>query len=308
LNRAVFITKHPVHPILPLIENSVPYRQLPYGTGELILKKMILLFVVAFFFARTAASPADSVGFTETRLNDRVLLLHHGPWAETMTVIDAGPSLIVVDMWGSLHAAEKAKVRIEAIFKKPASHVINTHHHWDHTFGNAAFSGAEIIGHRFCTEDMKADYADAEKRKAYFEKSASRAEQESLRKYIHSAGVESSGETFRLLPPDRSVGERDTLHAGNLTILFYHTPGIHTRSNITVFIPELGIVFGRREFADASQLKLEPGADSKIIARVLDDILVLNKPIHYLISGHGQPVEDPDLKAGVERLKGMDSQ
>jgi hypothetical protein len=83
----------------------------------LILKKTMLLPVAAFFFARAAASPADSAAFTETSLNDRVLILLHAPWAETMTVVDAGPSLIVVDMWGSLKAAEKAKSRIEAVLK-----------------------------------------------------------------------------------------------------------------------------------------------------------------------------------------------
>jgi glyoxylase-like metal-dependent hydrolase (beta-lactamase superfamily II) len=102
------------------------------------------------------------------------------------------------------------------------------------------------------------------------------------------------------------MGERDTLHAGDLTVLSYHTSGIHTRSNITVFIPELGIVFGRREFAEPENLRLEPGADPAIIARVLEDILASGKPVYYLIPGHGQPVENPNLKTGMEKLKGLE--
>jgi glyoxylase-like metal-dependent hydrolase (beta-lactamase superfamily II) len=108
----------------------------------------------------------------ETRLSDRVLILYHAPWNETMTAIDAGPSLIVVDAWGSLAAAREARVRIEGIFHKRVGYVVNTHHHWGHTFGNAAFADAVIVGHEFCPQDMKDDYADAAKRKAYFIKSA----------------------------------------------------------------------------------------------------------------------------------------
>lgn len=261
--------------------------------------------IAALFFAVIHETPAGGADFTETRLNDRVLLLHHAPWVETMTVLDAGSSLIVIDTWGSLAAAQQAAIRAESVFHKPVRFVVNTHYHWDHTFGNAAFKGAQIIAHRFCTEDMKADYASAEKRKAYFEKSASGTPQASLHEYIHSIGAESSAETFQLLLPNRSVNERETVHAGNLTVLLYHTPGIHTRSNLTVFVPELGIVIGRSEYSNPGRIVLEPGADPAKIARVLEEILATGKPIRYLIPGHGDAIENPDLKPGIARLKGM---
>ena len=225
----------------------------------------MILLVFVFCFMREDASPTDSAGFTEMRLNDRVLLLHHAPWAETMTVVDSWRSLIVVDTWASLRAAEKAKSRIEAVFKKQVSHVINTHYHWDHTFGNQAFKGSRVVGQRFC-----------------------------------------AGDGFRLCPPNHPVGDRDTLSVGDLTVLFYHMPGIHTRSNMTLFIPELGIVFGRREFAYAAQMKLEPGADPQKIVRVLEDILSFGKSIRYLIPGHGEAILNPDLNAGVKCLNGRD--
>ena len=259
--------------------------------------------IAAFLFGGTA----DSTQFPEIRLNDRVLILLHSPWQETMTVIDAGPSLILVDTWGSLASAKRAKVRIDSLFHKSVRFVINTHHHWDHTFGNAAFEGAatQIVGHRFCAEDMRADYKDAEIRKQYFENNASRTEFEPLRSYIRSVGTESSDAAFPIAPPTRTTGERDTLREGDLTFILYPTPGIHTRSNLTIYVPELGIVFGRWEFANPSNVKLEPGADPRLIAKVLDDVLAAGKPIHYLISGHGNPIENPDLKTGMEGLKGM---
>jgi metal-dependent hydrolase (beta-lactamase superfamily II) len=40
--------------------------------------------------------------------------------------------------------------------------VINTHHHWDHTFGNQVFADAKIIGHVLCSEDMQTVYGSKE--------------------------------------------------------------------------------------------------------------------------------------------------
>jgi glyoxylase-like metal-dependent hydrolase (beta-lactamase superfamily II) len=273
--------------------------------GEKMSKKMILLVLLGL--GRVSASAAGGPAFTETRLNDRVLVLLHAPWAETMTAVDAGPGLVVVDTWGSLKAAEKARRRIESLFHKPVLFVINTHHHWDHTFGNQAFKDAVIVGHRFCAGDMSASYGDPKIRKSKLEESVFLADNASIRKYIQDVEAESAGGGFRLCPPSRAVGDRDTLRIGNLTVLLYHTPGIHTRSNLTVFIPELGVVFGRRDFAGGGPIQLEPGANPSKIARVLESILAAGKPVRYLIPGHGEAIAGPDLKDAIQRLKRMDS-
>ena len=266
--------------------------------------KHVLAMLIPFvmFLDLTGAMNAAGADFKEKRLTDRVLILKHAPWEEIMTVIDTGSSLLVVDTWGSLAAAKSAKIHIDSVFHKPVRYVINTHHHWDHTFGNAAFPGAEIIGHRFCAEDMIADYGKADVRKSYFK---GNVENESLRTYILNTAKELENPEFRLVPPTRLTEERDTIRIGDLSVLIYHTPGIHTRSNITIFIPEMGILFGRRAFADIENLKLEKGADPLIIARVLEEILSSKKPVRYLIPGHYDPVENPDLKPAVEQLKRM---
>ncbi len=238
-------------------------------------------------------SAAESVPFNVTRLTDRILVLTQAPWEETMTVIDAGPCLVVLETWGSLDAAKKASHYIDSLLHKPVRYVINSHHHWDHTFGNAAFPNAEIIGHQFCTEDMRADYGTAKARKAYFAKNARQTSQSSLRDYISDVGRQAADPAFKLAPPTLLTGERDTLTVGDLHFILYHTPGIHTRSFITIFIPELGIVFGRTEYLDPTKMKLEPGADPAIIQRVLADIQAAGKPLRFLIPGHGDAVENP---------------
>ncbi|MBN1895547.1 MBL fold metallo-hydrolase [bacterium] len=262
--------------------------------------------LISLFICMPAGIRAAGTGdFPEIRLSDRILILKHAPWAETMTVIDAGPGLIVVDTWGSPSAALKAGSRIDSIFHKSVKWVINTHHHWDHTFGNQAFPGADFIGHKNCKLDMEADYQDPEIRKTQLEAGVKLAEQASTRRYMTAVLEESSGKDFRLCPTNRFCSDRDTLRAGELSLLFYHTPGIHTRSNITVFIPELGLLFARREFAGSGPFALESGADPEMIARVLKDILASGTHILYLIPGHGDPVANPGLKEAIRYLEGL---
>jgi glyoxylase-like metal-dependent hydrolase (beta-lactamase superfamily II) len=238
---------------------------------------------------------AESGRFQVSRPVDRVLILTQAPWAETLTVVDAGPCLAVVDTWGSLPAAKEAASFIDSLTHKPVRTVINTHHHWDHTFGNAAFPGAEIVGHRFCAPDMLRDYGDPGARKRVFAGNAGSTRDPSLKTYIESVGEASADSSFRLVPPTRLADERDTLAVGDLTFILYHTPGIHTRSNLTIFIPELGVVFGRWEFAEREKMKLEPGADPAVIERVLKDIRATGKPVRFLIPGHGGAIADPGL-------------
>jgi glyoxylase-like metal-dependent hydrolase (beta-lactamase superfamily II) len=259
---------------------------------------------------RASAACPDPPLFEEIRVSDRILVLQHAPWLETMTAVDAGTGLVVVDTWGSLAAAKSARSRIDDIFRKPVLFVINTHHHWDHTFGNAAFEDAEIVGHRFCVEDMIEAYGDSTVREEALDRSAALAEQESVRRYILSVSREAASDDFYIVPPNRVCDDRDTIHVGapdgaHLTVHLYHTPGIHTRSNLTIFIPELGIVFGRREFAGSGPIQLEPDANPAVLIQVLEEILASGSPVRWLIPGHGDPIADPDLKSGVEKLRGV---
>lgn len=245
----------------------------------------------------------EAAELSETRLSPRVLILYHASWQETMTVVDAGPSLVVVDTWGSPAAARTARTRIEAVFHKPVSHVVNTHHHWDHTFGNSAFPQATIVGHRFCAEDMKTDYGDAASRTVQFTPSEKTAP--SVAQYIRDVGAEASKPGFAIAAPTTLIEERGSLRVGDLTLLLLQTPGIHTRSNLSILIPELGIVFGRSEFSALPRLALEPGADPEKIAGVLEAMLSYRSPVQFLISGHGPPIESPDLAAAATWLRAI---
>jgi glyoxylase-like metal-dependent hydrolase (beta-lactamase superfamily II) len=305
------------------------------------MKRILFLgMLLAIAAAAAAAEPNDPI--KQVVLSDRLLILEHGPWLETMTVLDAGPSLVVVDTWSSPVAAARAKALIDQRFHKPVSHVINTHYHWDHTFGNQVFAGAMIVGHVSCVAAMNAEYATPELRGKALDQALQGAS-EPLAQFIKAVRAEVR-EGFRLTVPNHLVTDRETLDVGDPFICLYHVPGLHTTTNLILYVRELGLVFTRREFIKGALPVLESGLDMAKLLSSLEEIQTASGPlqyvprdservtlrdpnggpdkvrstqsehlaempavpIRYLICGHGDPVENPDLASPLAYLRLLD--
>lgn len=110
------------------------------------MKRKRIFVIMILFFSVVNGLKSFGNDLEVVRPCEGVLILQGGCWFENMTVIDTGKTLVVVDTYASYKLAEKARAYIDKIFNKPVSHVINTHYHWDHTFGNQVFKNAVIIG------------------------------------------------------------------------------------------------------------------------------------------------------------------
>ena len=95
--------------------------------------------------------------------------------------------------------------------------VINTHHHWDHVYGNAAFPGIDIVAQRSCPRLMQQNT--------------------------------SSNESVPMPPaegvplPTITFGDRLTYSDGPETVHLIHTPG-HSEDSLVVFLSSARILFG----------------------------------------------------------------
>jgi glyoxylase-like metal-dependent hydrolase (beta-lactamase superfamily II) len=260
-------------------------------------------FVCTAVLCCCAAWPPGGQDVRTIQVSDRVLVLQMGPWADTMTVLDAGDSLVVVDTYSSQVMAGRAKTEIDAVFGKPVSHVINTHYHWDHTFGNQVFEGAVIVGHRLCREDMETEYGDLAGRLAAV-KSIVDGSDPSSDLHKHLSGVyEQLQEGHRLVLPNRLVDDRLELSVGDLTLRLLHAPGLHRRSNLTIHVPELGLVFTRRSFHHTRLPRLEEGVDLEKLIAGFEEIAGDAHPVQYIIPGHGSPLPEPKLSVALGYLK-----
>jgi glyoxylase-like metal-dependent hydrolase (beta-lactamase superfamily II) len=96
--------------------------------------------------------------------------------------------------------------------------VINTHHHWDHVYGNAAFEGVDIVAQRACPRLITAQMATAD-------------------------------ESIPLPPPEGvplptiTFGDRLTYADEDESVHLIHTPG-HSEDSLCVFRAEARVLFG----------------------------------------------------------------
>ena len=81
-------------------------------------------------------------------------------------VVVSEDGVLVVDTRASHVEADELREELRTLTPLPVRWVVDTHWHWDHTFGNARFPEAEIWGHELCRkallergESMKADAA-----------------------------------------------------------------------------------------------------------------------------------------------------
>jgi len=264
-------------------------------------KNAFVTLLFCFALLNGLNSPGNELNIV--RPCERVTVLQGGAWYDTMTVVDTGKTVVVIDTFASYKLAEKAAAYIAKTLKKPVSHVIDTHHHWDHTFGNQVFKNAVIIGHKFCLEDMKTEYSDPNARLAAIKKTLDSMEKDHRGRPFLENVYEELKNGFILTLPSLTVDDEYTLKVGDLTFKLYHVPGLHTRSNLTIYVPELGLVFTRRDFHQNDLPTLEAGVDMDKLIHSLEDILSYKKPVEFIMVGHGNPLPDPDLSITLAYLK-----
>ena len=107
--------------------------------------------------------------------------------------------------------------------------VVNTHSHWDHSWGNCVFAGpgsawpAPIVGHRRGAQMLISDAAQAELARRQAEE------------------PETFGEV-RLQPATLLIDGETTIDGGDVRLVVTPTPG-HEPDHLSVFIPELRALF-----------------------------------------------------------------
>lgn len=84
-------------------------------------------------------------GFEE--LADGVYVRRHRPFDVNAGLVLGDDTALVIDTRASRAQGEELRTAVERITSLPVAWVVNTHVHWDHTFGNGAFSDATVVAH-----------------------------------------------------------------------------------------------------------------------------------------------------------------
>ena len=251
------------------------------------MQRLFLMLALLFSTATLAAAiPATQV----KKVNDRIYALL-GPmelpskanqgYMVNSTLILGETSAILIDTGFTDEIGAHLAAVVAKLTKKPVKAIINTHHHGDHSFGNAAFPGAKVISSEMC-------------RKLLIE-----GEGEWL-------GI-IQGALGRKLPNTRAVPASEVYASKTKTdvvidgvkLTFWVPEAAHTAGDMMIWLPEDRVLVG----GDITVNQITPNfrdANVKLWIATLGEVQAM--PAKTIIPGHGPLMTPADVGKLHQRM------
>jgi glyoxylase-like metal-dependent hydrolase (beta-lactamase superfamily II) len=201
------------------------------------------------------------------KLSDNAIRLWVGDYVSSTAVcaLKTDKGIVVID---TTQCPEVDKQFRKIIAKKFGRNdfvmLINTHEHGDHTRGNAVYSDCKIIAHEECAKGMQISEKDRKRVIAWMEEYLPK-----LKKQLGDA-KEGSDEYKKLKEqivvrkmvlktlkkgietkiPTKTFKEKMVIPMGNMTLELYAMGGLHSASDIFIFVPEEKLLFTGDIMAD----------------------------------------------------------
>ena len=221
------------------------------------------------------ATPGTEIIELETGVFAR---LHEG--LTNARIIVGDDSVLIIDSLRVPSFARDLIKDVKDIADKPIQFVIDTHSHWDHSWGNEEFPDATIIGHKNCYAEM----IDVEWN-------------EQWRKKVTSSNDPWSeeGNIVNITPPNMTFETSMQLYFGGRELDLKYFGRAHTSGDIYIHLPKEKIVFTGDVAQDGGVPYLGdcypvdwPDTDNKLAAL----------PIERFMSGH-DPIGDHKALEGA---------
>ncbi|MDQ2940921.1 MAG: MBL fold metallo-hydrolase [Chloroflexota bacterium] len=159
-------------------------------------------------------------------IGDRVFVRRYALFDQTIGIVMGAEGVVVVDTRTSHRRADELIGDLRALTRLPIAFVVNTHMHYDHTFGNARFRPAPIWGHVRCASGMR-EGGEATRRRV-MERSPELADE--------LAEVE-------IVPPDQVFEDSALLDLGDRKLELRFVGRGHTDNDIVVLVSDAGVLF-----------------------------------------------------------------
>jgi glyoxylase-like metal-dependent hydrolase (beta-lactamase superfamily II) len=143
-------------------------------------------------------------------VGDRVFCRRYEPWDVTIGVVLSERGVVVIDTRASHREGEELAADVRALDPRPPGWVVNTHWHFDHTFGNGALLPAELWGHGTVPSRL-------------------------------GGGADADG--VAVVPPDHLVDARATFDLGDRAVELRHLGRGHTDGDLVVTVAGAGVTF-----------------------------------------------------------------
>lgn len=159
-------------------------------------------------------------------IGDRVFVRRYEFYDQNIGAVLGRGEALVVDTRATYGQAREILTDLRSLTTDPVTVVVDTHGHWDHTFGNAVFRPATIWGHEGCV--------------GFMERTGE------ARKPMIAANVpEVAGELDEVAidPPDRTFASTATAEVGGRAVELRFLGRGHTDHDIVISVPGTDVLF-----------------------------------------------------------------
>jgi glyoxylase-like metal-dependent hydrolase (beta-lactamase superfamily II) len=159
-------------------------------------------------------------------VGDRVFTWRFAFFDQQIGVILGGSDVVVIDTRSTPVQAGEVADAIRELTRDPVSIVLNTHWHWDHTFGNSVFRPARIWGHALVPTRLR------ERGQETIEKATGWV-----------PAIAADLRTVVIDPPDQTFEDAATVMAGDREIRLSYHGRAHTDTDIVIEVPDANVLF-----------------------------------------------------------------
>lgn len=250
----------------------------PYACpGSRIIASVLLLCLS--FAARSSAG--NTVEFNMHEIADNVYV-HQGKHVgfddtarddiANIGFISGDKCTAVIDTGGSLRIGQALLAQIRKRSALPICYVINTHVHYDHVLGNAAFSdtGAVFVGHRELRDEINTN-------RSFF-----------LENYADELGSRSNEEL--VVGPDKLVEDMLELDLGNRVLELRAYATAHSHSDISIYDRKTATLW----LSDLLFMERIPALDGSLRGWIAVTRSFRSSGALRIVPGHGPVSADPE--------------
>ncbi|MBM7078243.1 MBL fold metallo-hydrolase [Micromonospora humida] len=228
--------------------------------------------------------------FRFTAVADGVHVLREPLLDVNVTLVVGDGAALLVDTLSTAGQAAALADAARAVTPYPWT-LVNTHHHFDHCFGNATLAAdppRPVYAHEVAAAALR-DRPEQLRRAAYEEM---RAEHPTL-------AAELAGTT--LLAPTHTVHTETVLDVGGRRVVLRHPGHGHTDADLVVHVPDADVLVA----GDLVEQSGPPAFEESYPLQWPDavaDLLRMTTPDTVVVPGHGTPVDVEFVRAQHARL------
>jgi glyoxylase-like metal-dependent hydrolase (beta-lactamase superfamily II) len=221
-----------------------------------------------------------------TELGDRCWVRRYPEWDLNVGVVAGSDGVLVIDTRATVPQAEELLTELRQLTDGPVRWVVNTHAHFDHTFGNSVFkaAGATVIAHEQAAAQL------AERGPALQQHYRDNPGPDPAFPGI-SEEVLAAVAAAPLVPVEETFAVAKVIDLGDRRVELLHLGNGHTDGDVVVVVPELDVLFA----GDLIEESAPPsyGDDSWPLdwPETIDRIAGMLSATAKVVPGHGAVVD-----------------